>query len=546
MKDQDKTKKQLLDELKKIKTKYKNERFKLNEYFENLTILAYKISLDGKILDCNNLVVKKLGYNNKEELIGKPLVTTIYTPSSREKAENLFLKWKKTGKTRNEELQVVTKQGELLFVLLSVDTIYNENGEPLHSLSMQVDITKQKQAEEGLRKDEEKLSSIFDSSPDAITIADSKTNIVECNQATLDLHGYSSKDELIGKSAFELIASKDHESAMKNMEKTLKHGVVKNLEFTFVKKDGSEFPAELSASSIYDASGNLAGFVAITKDITEREKAELETKKFIKTIETSREAINITSANETIIYTNRAMDELFGYQRGELIGKCPSILNAGLKPEAVTKNIIDSLVKKGYWEGEIYNKKKDGTEFISLARLSALKDEKSNIINFLSSQHDVTEQKRREEVLKESESELRELKSACEQKNIALREVMAQVELEKSKIKDDIKANVGIVINPILEKLKNVKAIKQYVNMLQHHIEGLTSSYGIMIWRKGVSLTPREMEVCNLVKGGLSSKDISKLLNLSYRTIERHRDNIRHKLGISNKNINLTTFLREL
>lgn len=418
MKDHDKTKKQLLDELKKIKIKYKNERFKLNEYFENLPILAYKISLDGKILDCNNLVVKKLGYNNKEEMIGK--------------------------------------------------------------------------------------------------------------------------------STFELIASKDHESALKNMEKTLKCGVVKNLEFTFVKKDGSEFPAELSASSIYDGSGNLAGFVAITKDTTEREKAELETKKFIKTIETSREAINITSANETIIYTNRAMDELFGYQRGELIGKCPSILNAGPRPEAVTKNIIDSLVKKGYWEGEIYNKKKDGTEFISLARLSAFKDEKNNIINFLSSQHDVTEQKRMDEALKESESELRELKSACEQKNIALREVIAQVELERSKIKDDIEVNVGIVINPILEKLKNVKAIKQYVNLLQHHIEGLTSSYGIMIRRKGDSLTPREMEVCNLVKGGLSSKDISKLLNLSYRTIERHRDNSRHKLGISNKNINLTTFLREL
>ena len=50
MKDQDKTKKQLLDELKKIKTKYKNERFKLNEYFENLPILAYKISLDGKMV----------------------------------------------------------------------------------------------------------------------------------------------------------------------------------------------------------------------------------------------------------------------------------------------------------------------------------------------------------------------------------------------------------------------------------------------------------------------------------------------------------------
>ena len=104
MKDQDKTKGQLIDELVKLRKrnaelegleiKYKqtektltNERLKLKQCFEKLPILVYNIGLDGKILNCNNLVVKKLGYKSKKELIGKPLITTIYAPSSREKVK---------------------------------------------------------------------------------------------------------------------------------------------------------------------------------------------------------------------------------------------------------------------------------------------------------------------------------------------------------------------------------------------------------------------------------------------------------------------------
>jgi PAS domain S-box-containing protein len=100
-----------------------DKRFKWKEYFENIPILAFKSSLDGKILDCNNQVLRKLGYKSKKELVGKPLINIIYAPSSREKAEKLFSMWKKTGKIRNEELQVITKHGELLFVLLNADTI---------------------------------------------------------------------------------------------------------------------------------------------------------------------------------------------------------------------------------------------------------------------------------------------------------------------------------------------------------------------------------------------------------------------------------------
>jgi PAS domain S-box-containing protein len=133
---------------------------------------------------------------------------------------------------------------------------------------------KVKERTKDLRESEEKLKSIFAASPDAITATDLNGNIIECSEQTLKIHGYSSKKELIGKSSLKLIAKKDHQKALENLTKTFERGSIKNVEYTFVTKDGREFPSELSASIIRDASGNPLGFVAVTKDITERKRME--------------------------------------------------------------------------------------------------------------------------------------------------------------------------------------------------------------------------------------------------------------------------------
>ena len=105
-----------------------------------------------------------------------------------------------------------------------------------------------------------------------------------------------------------------------------------------------------------------------------------------------------------------------------------------------------------------------------------------------------------------------------------------------------------MLIFPILEKLKlkKDKDSQNYAKLIQHHLEGMIFSYGSKIKEKGFNLTPREIEVCDLIKSNLSCKDISNLLFISYQTVEGHRKNIRRKLKISNKRINLVTFLRKI
>ena len=145
----------------------------------------------------------------------------------------------------------------------------------------------------------------------------------------------------------------------------------------------------------------------LEKEAVEYKLAKEEVTRLLKTIETSREAINITSPDGIIMYTNPAMNELFGYKRGELLGKNPSRLNAGPKPEVTTKNIMKAIDKEGVWEGEIHNRRKDGTEFTSYARITVARDEDGKATNYLSTQHDITERKRAEKALRESEEKSR-------------------------------------------------------------------------------------------------------------------------------------------
>jgi len=136
-----------------------------------------------------------------------------------------------------------------------------------------------KWAEKALYESEEKFRKIFESSPNAITVTDLDGNIIECNQAMLDLHGFSSKKEAIGSNAFTLITKKDQDRAIRSLKKTLDDGTLKNIEYTLLTKKGHEFPAELSAGVIMDLSGKPVSYVSLTKDISEQKRAEEDMKK---------------------------------------------------------------------------------------------------------------------------------------------------------------------------------------------------------------------------------------------------------------------------
>jgi len=122
------------------------ERLKFERYFENIPLMAYNISFDGRIADCNTVAVKTLGYDNKAELLGEPAISALYAPECRKEAKQVFEKWRRGNRIKNEELKVMTKQRNVIDVLLNVDTVFDRKGTPIHSISTHLDITERNRA----------------------------------------------------------------------------------------------------------------------------------------------------------------------------------------------------------------------------------------------------------------------------------------------------------------------------------------------------------------------------------------------------------------
>ena len=284
-------------------------------------------------------------------------------------------------------------------------------------LQIIVDITKCKQAEETLRRSENLLFNILDQSPFSTWIADAKGTNIRQNAACRKLFGIDYDEQTVGRYNIFTDPVIKKQGLTKEFKKVFEKGetVRFTVDYDFSKVKTVNVPRathrflDATIFPIKDENGKIINAVVQHEDITKRKKAEEEKNKLLKAIETSREAVNITFPDTTMIYTNEAMDRLFGYKKGELIGKRASVLNAGATPEAVAKRIADAVEKEGFWEGEIHNKRKDGTEFITYVRISALRDKQGKITNFVCTQHDITERKKANETLKESEQRYRTL-----------------------------------------------------------------------------------------------------------------------------------------
>jgi DNA-binding CsgD family transcriptional regulator len=148
--------------------------------------------------------------------------------------------------------------------------------------------------------------------------------------------------------------------------------------------------------------------------------------------------------------------------------------------------------------------------------------------------------------LRAAHREIQREHQALQEANIALRAVLSRLEEEKHAIKASIAANIQKVIMPIVFELELEVTGRQrsYATLLRRSLQEITSPFLTQIARDHVQLTPVEIAISTMIRNGLSTKEIAQLRCISAATVRRHRENIRHKLGLQNRKANLATYLQ--
>jgi PAS domain S-box-containing protein len=401
--------------------------------------------------------------------------------------------------------------------------------------------------EEALHDCEEKYRTALEHSLIGLYRTTPDGRILLVNQALLGMLGYESFDELAKRNLEKAGYEPDYPRS-KFVEQVEKKSVVMGLESAWVRNDGSTLYVRESARAIRDSDGQTIYYEGTVEDITEQKMASQQ-------LQEAHDRLNATlnalpdlmfevDQHGTIV-DFRAPDPAILYTvPGEFLGK--KVPDCIPKPAAVTiMRTIKKAVRTGKESGATYSLQVDGrTNWFELS-LAIKGEEKDRNRHFIALVRNITDRKETENELRRTTQELETERTELTEKNIALKQILDHIAREKEDYRRRLAQNLERALRPLLRKLgSKASASGRDIEELEASLLALVDKESGSFQSRFDKLTPREKEICEMIVKGFSSKEISDSLIVSPATIHKHREQIRKKLGITNKSINLNSYLR--
>lgn len=350
--------------------------------------------IQGGLLQYVNPQFQMLSGYTRDELVGMDPMKLVFLEDRERILQN-------ASKMLNGELispyehRFVRKDGTVGWVTETATRINYQGKRAI--LGYFMDITALKKLDHELWRSQEKLQRIFDCAPDGITVNDFDGTVIEVNERMVELHGYNSKKEVIGRSAYDFVTPKGHSKMKVNLQETLKNGVSRGVDYNFLKADGSKFPVELASSVLRDVDGKPIGFVAVTRDITQRkidEEALRVSQEFSSNLlRNSPNPIIVVNPDASIGYVNPAFENMTGFTTAEIVGAKPPYPWWPREHRRKIRNHFDKELNCGAKPNEMLLRRKKGEQFWVKTTSVVVKDN-GKIRYRLSNWIDITEQRR--------------------------------------------------------------------------------------------------------------------------------------------------------
>ena len=365
-----------------------------------------------------------------------------------------------SGEPHTAERKIITPSGEVIFRENMANPIRDADGRIVSCLEVAKDVTKHKQMEETLRNSEEKLRQIFESATDGISVIDLRGIITEANQRMVEMHGFRSKNELLGKSIYELLAPREHNKIAANLREAMEEGAISGIECTLLRADGSAFSGELGVNTLKDVQGNPFGHIIIARDITKRKETDEALKyaaeEWSRTFDSINDAVCINSKDFRLLRVNKAFADMYHVEPSQVIGKhCYEVTNESEGPiESCPHQETLRTEKPAKSEFFLHEK---GT-YVEIST-SPIFNKENEIVGSVHITRDITEQKKQNERLMGTDrlASLGELAAGTAHEfNNPLTSVIGLSELlMRKELPDDIREDLKI-INKEAQRAANV------------------------------------------------------------------------------------------
>ncbi len=420
--------------------------------------------------------------------------------------------------------------------------------------------------EQALTQREHRFRAIADYTRDWEDWLDPRGKLLYLNPAVERLTGYS-VSECMDMSDYPLglVHPDDRPVAAEHLARALAGSSGNDIEFRICTKEGAVRWIAVSWQPIYDDTGEYLGTRSSMRDVSRRKAAERRMRAandiLRSLINAAPESAALIDVEGTIVAINETLGNFLGRSRHQLIGKSViEVLPKGIAMDRKDKGL--TVLKTGQpiqYEGYLAGRTMD-------VQFKPIFDEDGKPYQIAVFARDVTEERRANAQLKEAQANLkarvrertRELASAnealkeerqlLEAKNAALQEIFKQIEHSKTELSQRIKKNIERAALPVVERLRHhtTEIGTRHLMLLNEILSDIASPLVDSLDAATDKLTPRETEICTMVRNGFSCKQIAESLGVSLQTVLKQRARIRRKLGLAHKKTNLATFLTSL
>jgi len=451
------------------------------------------VMADGNTLYANRAILDFYGYDSLEELQKTPLRAR-YTPESYAEFQKRKQQ-RQSGDFSTSEygISIVRKNGEVLHLQVHRKEVLWNDAQQF--LVMYQDITERKLAEEELRENEDRITKIFRSIPDALIISrleDGK--IVEVNDAWYKVFGYK-REEVIGKSSLALNLFADSTDRQRAMALLREQSFVRDFELQIRQKSGALLTVILSIE-LQEIHGEQY-MISVLQDITERKRAEKQVFLLAHTLKSVAECVSITDLNDIVLFVNNTFLKTYGYSEHEILGKNINVVRSPNNPPEATRDILAATLAGG-WSGELMNRTKDGRDFPVSLSTSFVRDEQGQDIALVGIATDITERKQEEEEISKSHEELRMLANHLqtireEERNHLAREFHDQIGQSMTALKMDL----SLLLRMISDEKQDMQR-KLVIEELQS-MQKLVDETSQLLWAIITELRPQMLDDLGLV-----------------------------------------------